>query len=474
MLENFIIERIKNELPFVPNEGQEVLLGHLGRFLVSRDEHKAFLLRGYAGTGKTSLVSALVRALSKLHQSCVLLAPTGRAAKVLSHYSGFPAYTIHKHIYRQERIGSESFGLSDNKLFNTLFIVDEASMISAETDNPTFGSGNLLDDLIRFVYCEQHCSILFLGDDAQLPPVGQTDSLALDADYLAGFGLSITTYSLTQVARQALDSQILVEATAIRERLNTTDEIEPICEGKDIRRLTGGEDFLEQLERSYREVGVDQTLILTRTNKRTNLYNQGVRNRILWREELLSTGDRLMVSKNNYFWTEKYDNLPFLANGDMLEVVRLRNERELYGYHFVDVSLKAVDYDWEIDAVLWLDTLTTDSPEANYALQKDLWLKVAEDYPEIRSKKELWKTIMANPYYNALQVRFAYAVTCHKAQGGQWKHVYIDPGKPIGGETERLIGREAGSSQEEEQKEYLRWFYTALTRATEQVFLLNC
>lgn len=467
MLEKFIIERIKNELSFVPNEGQEVLLGHLGRFLVSRDEHKAFLLRGYAGTGKTSLVSALVRALDKLHQSCVLLAPTGRAAKVLSHYSGFPAYTIHKHIYRQERVGAESFGLSDNKLFNTLFIVDEASMISAETDNPTFGSGNLLDDLIRFVYCEQHCSILFLGDDAQLPPVGQTKSLALDADYLAGFGLSITTYSLTQVARQALDSQILVEATAMRERINTTPAIESIHEGKDIKRLTGGEDFLEQLERSYRETGVEETLILTRTNKRTNLYNQGVRNRILWREELLSTGDRLMVSKNNYFWTEKYDNLPFLANGDMLEVVRLRNERELYGYHFVDVSLKAVDYDWEIDAVLWLETLTTDSPEANYTLQKDLWSKIAEDYPEIRSKKELWKTIMQSPYYNALQVRFAYAVTCHKAQGGQWKHVYIDAqdgAKRLQVRGERL----------EEQKEYLRWFYTALTRATEQVFLLNC
>ncbi len=467
MLENFIIERIKNELPFVPNANQQTLLQQLGHFLIDRDEHKVFLLRGYAGTGKTSIVSALVRALDKLHQSCVLLAPTGRAAKVLSHYSGFPAYTIHKHIYRQERIGSESFGLTENKLHNTLFIVDEASMISAETDNPTFGSGNLLDDLIRFVYCEQHCSILFLGDDAQLPPVGQTESLALDADYIRNFGLNVTSCSLTQVARQALDSQILVDATRLREQLSSDLRLDPIEEGKDIIRLTPGEDFLEQLDKSYREVGVEETLILTRTNRRTNLYNQGIRNRILWYEEALSTGDRLMVSKNNYFWTEQYDNLPFLANGDMLEVTRLRNEREMYGYHFVDVSLKAIDYDWEIDAILWLDTLTTDSPEANYAMQKDLWAKIAEDYPEIRSRKELWKTIMNSPYYNALQVRFAYAVTCHKAQGGQWKHVYIDPGWPIGGEAEGQIGRE-------ERKDYLRWFYTALTRSTEQVFLLNC
>lgn len=463
MVEKFIQDRILQELPFTPNEDQSVLIEQLGRFVIQPSENKVFLLRGYAGTGKTSVVSALVRAMKKLQQPCVLLAPTGRAAKVLSHYSGFAAFTIHKYIYRQERMDIESFGLAENKATNTLFIVDEASMIATQTDSSTFGTGNLLEDLIHFVYCGHHCSILFVGDDAQLPPVGQSESLALSSKHLAGFGLEVSEAVLSQVARQTLNSHILVNATQIRESIATDKHLVTISEGKDVKRLTG-DRLIESLENSYREVGVEETLILTRSNKRTNLYNQGIRNRILWREDLLSTSDRLMVSKNNYFWTEQYEDLPFLANGDLLEVVRLRNEREMYGFHFVDASLRALDYDWEIDVVLWLDTLTTDSPELNYAMHKELFGKIAEDYPEIRSRRELWKTIKANPYYNALQVRFAYAVTCHKAQGGQWKHVYIDPGKVESVEY----------SVESERKEYLRWFYTALTRATEQVFLLNC
>lgn len=461
MVEKFIQDRILQELPFTPNEDQAALVEQLGRFVLSPSENKVFLLRGYAGTGKTSMVSALVRALDKLRMHCVLLAPTGRAAKVLSHYSGFPAFTIHKYIYRQERIDVESFGLAENKATNTLFIVDESSMIATQTDNATFGTGNLLDDLIHFVYNGHRCSILFVGDDAQLPPVGQTDSLALQAPSLASFGLEVTSAVLSQVARQALGSEILVNATRIRQSLATDLQIVPITEGTDVQRFTG-DQLVELLENSYRDVGLEETLILTRSNRRTNLYNQGIRNRILWREELLSTGDRLMVSKNNYFWTEQYEDLPFLANGDLLEVVRTRNEREIYGFHFVDASLRALDYDWEIDVTLWLDTLTTDSPEANYQMHKDLFARIAEDYPEIRSRRELWKTIKASPYYNALQVRFAYAVTCHKAQGGQWKHVYIDPGKQV----EDL-------ATEEERKDYLRWFYTALTRATEHVFLLK-
>lgn len=461
MVEKFIQDRILQELPFTPNEDQAALVEQLGQFVLSPSENKVFLLRGYAGTGKTSMVSALVRALDKLRMHCVLLAPTGRAAKVLSHYSGFPAFTIHKYIYRQERIDVESFGLAENKATNTLFIVDESSMIATQADNTTFGTGNLLDDLIHFVYNGHRCSILFVGDDAQLPPVGQTDSLALQAPSLASFGLEVTSAVLSQVARQALGSEILVNATRIRQSLATDLQIVPITEGTDVQRFTG-DQLVELLENSYRDVGLEETLILTRSNRRTNLYNQGIRNRILWREELLSTGDRLMVSKNNYFWTEQYEDLPFLANGDMLEVVRTRNEREIYGYHFVDASLRALDYDWEIDVTLWLDTLTTDSPEANYQMHKDLFARIAEDYPEIRSRRELWKTIKASPYYNALQVRFAYAVTCHKAQGGQWKHVYIDPGKQV----EDL-------ATEEERKDYLRWFYTALTRATEHVFLLK-
>lgn len=443
------------------------MIEQLGRFLVSREENKAFVLRGYAGTGKTSLVSALVRALEHLNQKTLLLAPTGRAAKVIAHYSGYPAYTIHKCIYRQERLGQDSFGLADNRMRDTLFIVDEASMISGDRDNPTFGTGCLLDDLIHFVFSGEGCSLLLLGDDAQLPPVGQDESKALDTDYLTGFGLSVSEGTLTEVARQALESGILANATRLRDSYFHFDELEKqdaesilqsIQEAPDVHRLKGGDEVLEQLERSYQEAGVEDTLILTRTNRRTNLYNQGVRARILWKEDAISSGDRLMISKNNYFWTEQYEDLPFLANGDMMDIVRLRNEREMYGFHFVDASLRSVDYNWEIDVILWLDTLTTDSPDAGYGLQKRLFEEIAKDYPEIHSNREMWKTIMRSPYYNALQARFAYAVTCHKAQGGQWKHVYIDPGFMGNSDPDRT---------------WVRWLYTAITRATEKVFLLG-
>lgn len=467
MLEDFIIGRIRAELPFEPNEEKEGLLQALGRFLVSRDERKAFILRGYAGTGKTSVVSALVRALQGLKQPCVLLAPTGRAAKVLSRYSGFPAYTIHKKIYRQNQLGQERFSLGQNMHRGTLFIVDEASMLSGQRDNAAFGSGCLLDDLVQYVFGGKGCSLLLLGDDAQLPPVGSSASPALDEDFMKGYGLQVTGYGLQEVARQALDSGILSEATRIRELLNNQDnQNNPIMlnpNSVDIIHVPG-EEVIETLEQSWRDVGAEETLIITRSNKMTNLYNNGVRARVLWKEDLLSSGDRIMVSKNNYFWAQEYEDLEFLANGDMLEISRLHNEHELYGFHFVKASLRAVDYNWEIDALVWLDTLTTDSPEANYALQRELFARVAEDYPEIRNKKELIKRVYESPYYNALQVRFAYAVTCHKAQGGQWKHVYIDKGL----EDERV--REL---EETERYEYLRWLYTAVTRATEKVYLLR-
>ncbi len=440
----------------------------LGAFLVSTEREKAFILRGYAGTGKTSVVSALVRALEKLRQPCVLLAPTGRAAKVIARYSGRPAYTIHKYIYRQRQLGVEAFTLSDNRHRHTLFIVDEASMISAKRDNTSFGSGNLLDDLVRYVYAGEGCSLLLLGDNAQLPPVGATESPALDATRMAGYGLTVSEFNLTQVARQALDSGILSNATRLRglleeDRLSTIADLE-VTPAEDVLRLQGS-DIVESIEQSYNSVGCEETLIITRSNKRTNLYNQGIRARILWKENELSTGDRLMVSKNNYYWTQGYDNLPFLANGDSLEVVRLRNERELYGFRFVDAGLRLVDYDWEVDAVLWLDTLTTETPEQNQQLQHLLFSRIAEDYPELKSKKEMVKKVYESPYYNALQVRFAYAVTCHKAQGGQWQHVYIDAGN-IARDEERM-------ANPTERREYLRWLYTAVTRATEKVFVIG-
>jgi len=459
MLEDFVIGRIRAELPFEPNEEKEGLFKALGAFLVSRDERKAFILRGYAGTGKTSVVSALVRALQGLKQACVLLAPTGRAAKVLSRYSGAQAYTIHKKIYRQNQLGVEAFSLSDNLAKNTLFIVDEASMLSGNRDNGTFGSGCLLDDLVKYVYNGHGCSLLLLGDDAQLPPVGSENSPALNEDFMSSYDLRVSGYCLREVVRQALDSGILENATAIR----SNERMEIVPNGTDVIKVPGNE-AIETLEQSWREVGAEETLVISRSNKMTNLYNQGIRARVLWKEDELSNGDRIMISKNNYFWAQEYDELEFLANGDMLEVLRLTHQHEMYGFHFAQASLRAVDYNWEIDALVWLDTLTTDSPEANYAMQKELFARIAEDYPELRNKRELVKQIYDSPYYNALQIRYAYAVTCHKAQGGQWKHVYIDSG----------LGDEWISGlAENERRVYRRWLYTAVTRATEKIYLLR-
>lgn len=465
MLEQFIKNRIIASLSFMPNEGQNALLDKLSRFIISPVERKAFILLGYAGTGKTSMMAALVQAYKELQQKVVLLAPTGRAAKVLSRYAHTPAYTIHKFIYRQKKLGEEVFSLNDNLYKHTLFIVDESSMISGIRDNQTFGSGILLDDLVKYVYSGDGCSLLLLGDNAQLPPIGTELSPALREEYMAKYSLNITTHTLTEVARQALDSGILSNATTLRHvALNPHNSA-----GKDMwgylqqsadLEMISGSDFIEKIEESYRDIGAEQTIILTRTNKRTNIYNQGIRARILWREEEIENGDRLMVSKNNYFWTEKYENLPFLANGDMLEISRLRNIREMYGFHFADAQLRALDYDWEIDAVIWLDTLHSDSPEMNNGLHRELFGRIAEDYPELaHNRKKLIETIYQSPYYNALQVRFAYAVTGHKSQGGQWKHVYIDPYK--GGE---LHADEEG---------FYRWLYTAVTRASEKVYFIK-
>ena len=476
MLEKFIQNRIIQCLPFTANEGQMQLLDKLSRFITSPAPRKAFILRGYAGTGKTSIMAALVQSLKQLNQRFVLLAPTGRAAKVLSRYAGYPAYTIHKFIYRQKQLGEEVFTLNDNLHKHTLFIIDEASMISGVREAHGFGSGMLLDDLVRYVYSGEGCSLLTLGDDAQLPPVGSIVSPALQIDYMLGYQLDITSHTLTQVARQALDSGILHNATKLRDlalgttlpkEQNEVEELWRILEEKSDIRTIPNQELQELIETAHSEVGEEETILLTRTNKRTNIYNQGIRARILWREDEISSGDRIMISKNNYFWTEKYENLPFLANGDMLEIVRLRNMREMYGYRFVDAQLRALDYDWEIDAVLWIDTLYSDSPEATQSMQRDLFSKIAEDYPELqRNKKELVKTIYQSPYYNALQMRFAYAITGHKSQGGQWKRVFIDP--YIGGSQPQPNG-----NHNEDARSFYRWIYTAITRATEQVYILK-
>lgn len=474
MIEQFIKNRIRQQLPFSTNEGQEELLDKLAHFITDSKERKAFILRGYAGTGKTSIMAALVKALKDLQQHLVLLAPTGRAAKVLSHYATTSAYTIHKYIYRQKQLGEDTFTLNDNLRPNTLFIIDEASMISGKRDNHNFGSGMLLDDLVKYVYSAKGCCLLMLGDDAQLPPVGSQESPALNTNFMAGYGLDISTHTLTEVARQALDSGVLHNANILRplalgEIVMPSGRVEDtmwqyLQLGEDINTINGTM-LPEVLEEAYQDAGIEETILLTRTNRRTNIYNQAIRTRILWKDEEISTGDRLMVCKNNYFWTEKYEGIPFLANGDMLEVTRLRNIREVYGYHFADAQLKALDYDWEIDAVLWLDTMNSDGSEANLKMHKDLFEKIAEDYPELQqNRKKMIDTIYQSPYYNALQIRMAYAITGHKSQGGQWARVFIDPYK--GGDINRL-------STLEEQQEFYRWLYTAVTRATGKVYLIK-
>ena len=461
MLHNFIASRITAQLPFEPTEQQTQLIESLGVFLMSTDNETCFLLRGYAGTGKTSVVSALVRALNELKQKTMLLAPTGRAAKVIAGYSGFPAFTIHKKIYRQKSMSEFRFQLSDNLNTHTLFIVDEASMISNTGTESTFGSGRLLDDLVEFVYSGQGCSLLLLGDTAQLPPVMQPHSPALEKDKLLGYGLKVHEYTLTHVVRQALESGILHNATLLRQQLleeKTSDFPKFELEGfSDIKKL-GGMELIDEIQRSYEGVGVEDTIVVTRSNKRANIYNNGIRARVMMKEDELANGDLLMVTRNNYFWNKPYKEIDFIANGDILQVMRVRKHHEMYGFRFVDLTLRSLDYDWEIDARIWLDALQSESPAVMNEMTNKLFQSVAEDYPEITTKKELYRKILENEYYNALQVKFAYAVTCHKAQGGQWKKVFVDSGQ---------------ITDEQLNSDFYRWLYTALTRATETVYLVN-
>ena len=461
MLQNFIASRIKAQLPFEPTEQQIQLIDELGVFLMSTDNEKAFLLRGYAGTGKTSVVSALVRALNELKQKTMLLAPTGRAAKVIAGYSGFPAYTIHKRIYRQKSMAEYSFQLADNLFNHTLFIVDEASMISNTGTDSAFGSGRLLDDLVQFVYSGEGCSLLLLGDTAQLPPVMQPHSPALERDKLLGYGLKLHEFTLTHVVRQALESGILHNATLLRQQLveERTSEFPHFeLDGfPDILKLSGME-LIDEIQRSYDGVGVEDTIVVTRSNKRANMYNNGIRSRVMMKEDELTNGDLLMVTRNNYFWNKPYKEIDFIANGDILEVVRVGKHYDIYDFRFVDLTLRSLDYDWEIDARVWLDGLQAESPNVMNEMTSKLFNAVAEDYPEITNRRMLVKQIMENEYFNSLQVKFAYAVTCHKAQGGQWKKVFIDPGQ---------------ISEEQLNSDFYRWLYTALTRATETVYLVN-
>ena len=435
----------------------------LSDFILSGDDRKAFLLCGYAGTGKTSLISALVRTMEQLERKTVLLAPTGRAAKVFSSYSGQSAHTIHKCIYRQKSIMDSSvFTLSENRMHNTLFIVDEASMISNESNAMT-GAGGLLDDLIEFVYSGCGCSLLLLGDTAQLPPVGEWQSPALTESYLRSMFLNVKSVELKQVMRQLNDSGILFNATMLREKIENEDAYcLPKVELKGFPDICSvhGDELIESIETCYDRTGVEETIILCRSNKRANVYNEGIRRRILYREEELSRGDMLMIVKNNYYWREVLgredkallEKLDFIANGDMAQIVRVHGVEEMYGFRFADVTLSMIDYeDCEIDVKIMLNTLTSESPSLTREENERLFNAVWEDYPEIRSKRKRMEEIRKNPYYNALQVKYGYAVTCHKAQGGEWKRVFVDQG---------YVGEDMINP------DYYRWLYTAFTRAS--------
>ena len=450
---------------FPPTAEQEHALSVFCQFMLDRDDRVAMILRGSAGTGKTTLAGAIVRAMAALKQKMVLLAPTGRAAKVFALHAGHAAYTIHRRIYRQRTAGDLSaFNLNVNLQRDTLYIVDEASMISngSGRENTTFGSGCLLDDLIQYVYsADQNCRLLLIGDPAQLPPVGETESPALMADILRGYGMTVYEADLNEVLRQAQESGILYNATVIR---NMTAMALPRIRlhGFADIRMVSGDELIESLATSYSRAGQDDTIVITRSNKRANIYNQGIRATILDREEELCRGDQLMIVKNYYNLPQTEETkkgLTFLANGDIATVQRVRNVHELYGFRFAEVTLQFPDYDdYELTTTVLLDTLTSEAPSLTREQQQQLYDRVMEDYADIPLKQDRLKKLKQDRYYNALQVKFAYAVTCHKAQGGQWAHVYVDQGYM----TDDML-----------TSDYLHWLYTAFTRATDHLFLVN-
>lgn len=519
MIKDYLKDLILHHFGLKPTADQSKVIDSLCQFILTPDADSVFILRGFAGTGKTSLVSALVKTMEQLERECVLMAPTGRAAKVFSLYSDHPAFTIHKRIYRQKSIDKDSiFTLNFNMRQNLLFICDEASMIANDEylSGSLYGTGRLLDDLVHFVYGGKGCRLILMGDTAQLPPVGDDESPALNDEYMGGYGFNVISHTLTEVVRQADASGILWNATHLRKQLGMWNE-----EGEkntlstathsiphlpqirfkgfsDVQNISGNE-LIEVLEECYQRDGEDETIVVTRSNKRANLYNNGIRSRILWREEALEGGDMLMVAKNNYYWTEKYNQplpslsqqggsgipanektneqgnrlslqgetgkgaaMDFIANGDTAIIKRVRNERHFYGFTFADATLEFPDFEhFEMQVTVLLDTLQAEAPALTKEQQDTLYNNIMEDYagdPTLRSKQDKLKALRQDPYYNALQIKYAYAVTCHKAQGGQWTNVFIDQGYM----TEEFLS-----------PDYFRWLYTAITRATTRVFFVN-
>ena len=465
---NSISNLIKGHFPYEFTPGQESLIGMLAKFILEKDEDSLFQIKGYAGTGKTTIVSSLVKTLPQLYLKSVLLAPTGRAAKVLSSYSGKKAYTIHKKIYRPQTgsDGTVVLSLQENLHKNTLFIVDEASMIpdaSTSGSFSLFSLRDLLDDLIKYVYNKNNCRLILIGDTAQLPPVGSEISPALDANLLKNtYPLNIQSFELTDVVRQSLQSGILANATSLREKINSGKFEIPlfsINDFDDINNINGSE-LQDEIFSSYSNFGEENTIIITRSNKRANIFNQEIRNRILFREEEISAGDYLMVVRNNYFWIDPNSKAGFIANGDIIELLKIYKYEDLYGFRFADVSVRLIDYpdEKEIDLKIMLNTLTSETPSLSFDDNRKLFDEILKDHEDLPRKRSRIEKVKSSPFFNALQIKFAYALTCHKTQGGQWQSVFIDQGYLC----DDMI-----------DKEYLRWLYTATTRATEKLQLIN-
>lgn len=456
-------EALKANFPFEPTQDQAMLFLKLDQFILEKqEERQVFLLKGYAGTGKTTVVTSLVKILNKYNYKYVLLAPTGRAAKVMASYSGKPAFTIHKKIYRPSSnpyAEGLAFTRQPNKADNTIYIIDEASMIS---DDSGFGQNGLLQDLLNFVFDKKNNKLLLIGDTAQLPPVGQTLSPSLDAGYLKhNFGSFVQEMELKHVMRQAEQSGILMNATNLRNQLKQEPlNIQLITKGwRDIYKITG-EKLEDGLRYAYDKFGVEGSIVICRSNKMANQYNQHIRRRIFFSEDEIGVGDYLMIVRNNYFWLAKDSDIGFMANGDFVEITKIIRYEDMYGFRFADVRLRFVDYPdaQEEEVKIMLDTLYTDAPALPADQNKKLYEEVLKDHADITNKREKAKEIKKSPYLNALQVKFAYALTCHKAQGGQWKAVFVDQGFL----KEDMIN-----------EEFARWLYTALTRSSEELYLLN-
>ena len=463
MLNTHISHQIYAKLSFYATNNQKKIIEKLSVWLSDDDYSRIFLLNGYAGTGKTTIIAAFVAALKELGIKPILLAPTGRAAKVLTRYSNLTAYTIHKKIYREKTISDyqSKFSLDYNREHDAVFIVDEASMLSTYSSDSAFGSGNLLDDLVQYVRQGKRCRLMLVGDDAQLPPVGDDLSPALQPSELLPYG-DVEYATMDEVVRQSQDSGILFNATMLRCMLeNNIYEIPRFdLTFKDFRQVQGGE-LLEELQDCYDSFGRDETIVITRSNKRANRYNEGIRRHNLSAEEEIESGDMLMIVKNNYHYAEQDKDSPmsFVANGDVARLKRIRRFEEFYGFRFIDATLQFPDYnDYEMQVKILLDTLTSESPSLTREQSNQLFMEVEKDYADITSKSKRYKAIRENPHFNAMQIKFAYAVTCHKAQGGQWKAVFVD---------RCIFGDEPMS------RDMLRWLYTAITRATERVYLVN-